>query len=118
LINSSSAHQQVREELESMGCQIKTSCEIKSVSSSEGGTANARSSSRISSGYHLVTHPKQVIGIVLFASGFRVTVFDGSEETYDRIIFGVHAPDALKILGAEATHEELRILGAFQYVYR
>ncbi|XP_066390470.1 uncharacterized protein [Miscanthus floridulus] len=75
----------VREELESMGCQIKTSCEIKSVSSSEGG--------------------------------FRVTVFDGSEETYDRIIFGVHAPDALKILGAQATHEELRILGAFQYVY-
>jgi len=75
----------VREELESMGCQIKTSCEIKSVSSSEGG--------------------------------FRVTVFDGSEETYDRVIFGVHAPDALKILGAEATHEELRILGAFQYVY-
>jgi cyclopropane-fatty-acyl-phospholipid synthase len=51
-------------------------------------------------------------------SGFRVTVFDGSEETYDRIIFGVHAPDALKILGAQATHEELRILGAFQYVYR
>lgn len=45
-------------------------------------------------------------------------MFDGSEETYDRIIFGVHAPDALKILGAQATHEELRILGAFQYVYR
>ena len=101
-----------------MDCQIKTSCEIKSVSSSEGGTANASSLSRISSDYHLVTNPKQVIGIVLFASGFRVTVFDGSEETYDRIIFGVHAPDALKILGAQATHEELRILGAFQYVYR
>jgi hypothetical protein len=28
---------QVREELESMGCQIKTSCEVKSVSSLEGG---------------------------------------------------------------------------------
>ncbi|KAF8655178.1 hypothetical protein HU200_061319 [Digitaria exilis] len=36
---------------------------------------------------------------------------------YDRIIFGLHAPDALKVLGAEATHEELRILGAFQYIY-
>ncbi|RLN35454.1 uncharacterized protein C2845_PM03G02580 [Panicum miliaceum] len=76
----------VIEELESMGCQIKTSCEIKSVSSSNG-------------------------------AGLRVTMFDGSEETYDRVIFGVHAPDALKLLGAEATHEELRILGAFQYVY-
>uniref|UniRef100_A0A0A8YSL3 Amine oxidase domain-containing protein n=1 Tax=Arundo donax TaxID=35708 RepID=A0A0A8YSL3_ARUDO len=75
----------VREELESMGCQIKTSCEIKSVSSIDGG--------------------------------YRVITYDDSEETYDRAIFGVHAPDALKLLGAEATHEELRILGAFQYVY-
>jgi len=53
----------------------------------------------------------------LFAAGLKVTTFDGSE-MYDRVIFGVHAPDALKLLGAEATHEELRILGAFQYVYR
>lgn len=29
----------------------------------------------------------------------------------------VHAPDALKILG-QATYDEQRILGAFQYVYR
>lgn len=55
---------------------------------------------------------------MLLAAGYRVVAFDGSEETYDRVIFGVHAPDALKLLGAEATHEELRILGAFQYVYR
>ena len=54
----------------------------------------------------------------MFAAGLKVTMFDGSEEMYDRVIFGVHAPDALKLLGAEATHEELRILGAFQYVYR
>ena len=110
--------QQVREELESMGCQIKTSCEIKSVSSSNGGTANASSPSRISSDCHLVTNPKQVFNVLLFAAGLKVTTFDGSEEMYDRVIFGVHAPDALKLLGAEATHEELRILGAFQYVYR
>ncbi|TVU05041.1 hypothetical protein EJB05_48189 [Eragrostis curvula] len=76
----------VREELEGMGCKIKTSCEITSVSRVEG-------------------------------EGYRVTTFDGSEEIYDRVMFGVHAPDALKLLGAEATHEELRILGAFQYVY-
>ena len=30
----------------------------------------------------------------------------------------VPAPDAIKILGKEATHDEIRILGAFQYIYR
>ncbi|KAJ1288402.1 hypothetical protein BS78_02G086800 [Paspalum vaginatum] len=73
----------VREELESMGCQIKTGCEVNSLSS--------------------------------FNGGYRILETGGSEEMYDRIIFGVHAPDALKVLGDEATHEELRILGAFQY---
>ncbi|KAG8100018.1 hypothetical protein GUJ93_ZPchr0013g37482 [Zizania palustris] len=75
----------VREELESYGCQIKTACEVQSVSSCDGG--------------------------------YRVVEAGGSEEVYDRIIFAAHAPDALKILGPEATHDELRILGAFQYVY-
>nr|CAB3495510.1 unnamed protein product [Digitaria exilis] len=74
----------VREELVKMGCQIKTSCEVKSVSSLEGGC-------------------------------YKVLENDGSEEMYDQIIFSVHAPDALKVLGAEATRDELRILGAFQY---
>lgn len=40
---------------------------------------------------------------------------DGVDEVFDRIIIAVQAPDALGILGAEATHQELRILGAFQY---
>ncbi|CAL5079938.1 unnamed protein product [Urochloa decumbens] len=75
----------VREELESMGCQIKTGCEVNSVSK--------------------------------FNEGYRILGADGSDEMYDRIIFGLHAPDALKVLGAEATHEELRVLGAFQYIY-
>jgi cyclopropane-fatty-acyl-phospholipid synthase len=35
---------------------------------------------------------------------------------YHKIIFGHDAPDVLRMLGDEATHEELRILGAFQYV--
>ncbi|XBI98182.1 hypothetical protein VPH35_018437 [Triticum aestivum] len=48
--------------------------------------------------------------------GYRVQEEDGSEEIYDKVILGIHAPAALKVLGAEATHEELRILGAFQYV--
>ncbi|KAF8655048.1 hypothetical protein HU200_061323 [Digitaria exilis] len=71
----------VRGELESMGCQIKTGCEVKSVSK--------------------------------FNEGYGILELDGSEEMYDRIIFCLHAPDALEVLGAEATHEELRILGAF-----
>ncbi|WVZ64255.1 hypothetical protein U9M48_013805, partial [Paspalum notatum var. saurae] len=74
----------VREKLENTGCQIKTGCEVNSVSS--------------------------------FNEGYRILEADGSVEIYDRIIFAVHAPDALKALGAEATHEELRVLGAFQYV--
>ncbi|VAH54011.1 unnamed protein product [Triticum turgidum subsp. durum] len=78
----------VKGELESMGCLIKTSCRVKSVSSLDG------------------------------AAGYRVLENDGSEETFDRVILGVHAPNALKVLGAEATHQELRILGACQYVQR
>ncbi|XP_025803676.1 uncharacterized protein LOC112882759 isoform X4 [Panicum hallii] len=74
----------VREELESMGCQVKTGCEVKSISR--------------------------------FNEGYRVSDVDGSEEMYDRIIFCLHAPDALKVLGAEATHDELRVLGAFKYI--
>ncbi|CAD6255715.1 unnamed protein product [Miscanthus lutarioriparius] len=35
---------------------------------------------------------------------------------YDRIILGINAQDAVKVLGAEATHEELKTLGAFQYM--
>ncbi|XP_044334958.1 uncharacterized protein [Triticum aestivum] len=78
----------VKGELESMGCRIKTSCHVKSVSSFGG------------------------------AAGYRVLENDGSEEIYDSVILGVHAPNALKVLGAEATHHERRILGACQYVHR
>uniref|UniRef100_A0ACD5WPI3 Uncharacterized protein n=1 Tax=Avena sativa TaxID=4498 RepID=A0ACD5WPI3_AVESA len=77
----------VKKELESMGCRIKTSCLVKSVSSFDG-------------------------------AGYRVLQNDGSEETYDSVILGVHAPNALKVLGSEATHYELKILGACQYVNR
>lgn len=41
-----------------------------------------------------------------------------SQETYDGCIMAAHAPDTLKMLGKQATFDELRILGAFQYVYR
>ncbi|XP_039686142.1 uncharacterized protein [Medicago truncatula] len=48
-------------------------------------------------------------------AGCVVLCKDGSEEMYDSCIIAVHAPDVLKILGDEATSDECRILGAFQY---
>ncbi|XP_044968567.1 uncharacterized protein LOC123428428 [Hordeum vulgare subsp. vulgare] len=51
-------------------------------------------------------------------AGYKVLENDGSEETYDNVILGIHAPNALKVLGAEATDYELKILGACQYVHR
>ncbi|XP_024984906.1 uncharacterized protein LOC112520683 [Cynara cardunculus var. scolymus] len=42
---------------------------------------------------------------------------DGSEERYSGCIIATHAPDTLKMLGEEATHDERRILGSFNYVY-
>ncbi|KAL2530284.1 Cyclopropane-fatty-acyl-phospholipid synthase [Forsythia ovata] len=42
---------------------------------------------------------------------------DGTEERCDGCIIAAHAPDALKLLGKQATYDELRILGAFQYAY-
>jgi hypothetical protein len=51
-------------------------------------------------------------------TGYQILDVDGSEEMYDNIIFCLHAPDALKVLGAEATLDELRILGAFKYINR
>ncbi|TVU25501.1 hypothetical protein EJB05_28000 [Eragrostis curvula] len=59
----------------------------------------------------------EVNSVSKFNGGYRILEVDGSEDMYDRIIFGVHAPDTLKVLGSEATHEELRILGAFQYIH-
>ena len=50
-------------------------------------------------------------------AGFPVLAVDGSQEMYDGCIISVHTPDALKILGNQVTHEESRVLGAFQYVY-
>ncbi|XP_048332631.2 uncharacterized protein LOC107411826 isoform X1 [Ziziphus jujuba] len=49
--------------------------------------------------------------------GCRVFFGDGFEELYNGCIIAVHAPDAVRILGEEATFDELRVLGAFQYVY-
>lgn len=51
-------------------------------------------------------------------AGCRVVGVDGSEEMFTGCIIASHAPDTLKMLGEQATFDERRILGAFQYVYR
>ncbi|KAJ7954670.1 Cyclopropane-fatty-acyl-phospholipid synthase [Quillaja saponaria] len=75
----------VKEDLESKGCQIKASCHVHSVSTTD--------------------------------EGCFVLCGDGLQEMYDGCIMAVHAPDAMGILGEQATFDEKRILGAFQYVY-
>lgn len=51
-------------------------------------------------------------------SGCVVELEDGSEEVFDGCIMAVHAPDAIRLLGEQATSDERRVLGAFQYFYR
>jgi predicted NAD/FAD-binding protein len=46
--------------------------------------------------------------------GLRV-VTDHGEHTFDKVILACHAPSALEILGAGATDQERRVLGAFRY---
>ncbi|XP_038888566.1 uncharacterized protein LOC120078371 [Benincasa hispida] len=40
-----------------------------------------------------------------------------SQEIYDACIIATHAPETLRILGKQATPDELKVLAAFQYVY-
>ena len=47
-----------------------------------------------------------------------MSCIDGSNHEYDGCIIAAHAPDAIGILGKEATYDEISILGAFKYVYR
>ncbi|XP_076948198.1 uncharacterized protein LOC143620373 isoform X2 [Bidens hawaiensis] len=49
--------------------------------------------------------------------GRLIVCEDGSEERFSGCIIATHAPDTLRILGEEATYEEKKILGAFNYVY-
>lgn len=49
--------------------------------------------------------------------GCVVSCNDSSEEAYDGCIIAAHAPDAVKMLGKQASFDEVRVLGAFQYAY-
>ena len=51
-------------------------------------------------------------------AGCAVLCRDGLLEMYSGCIMAVHAPDVLGLLGEQATFDETRILGAFQYMYR
>ncbi|XP_075511642.1 uncharacterized protein LOC142547307 isoform X1 [Primulina tabacum] len=59
----------------------------------------------------------EVCSVTTNDEGCAVTCKDGMEETYDECIIAVHAPDVLKMMGDQATYDELRILGAFRYAY-
>ncbi|MCD7469750.1 cfs1-like protein [Datura stramonium] len=50
-------------------------------------------------------------------AGCTIACNDGAKEVYDRCIIAANASDTLTMLGKEATYDESRILGAFQYVY-
>ncbi|KAL3634447.1 hypothetical protein CASFOL_021501 [Castilleja foliolosa] len=59
----------------------------------------------------------EVFSVLSNDEGCTIICKDGSEDTYDECIIAAHAPDALKMLGTQASFDELRILGAFQYAY-
>ncbi|KAL0284758.1 UNVERIFIED_CONTAM: Tuberculostearic acid methyltransferase UfaA1 [Sesamum calycinum] len=67
-----------------------------------------------SRGCHVRTN-SEVYSVLTNDEGCAVISEDGPEEVYDGCIIAVHAPDALKMLGKQATYDESQILGAFQY---
>ncbi|KAL0414272.1 UNVERIFIED_CONTAM: Cyclopropane mycolic acid synthase 2 [Sesamum radiatum] len=69
-----------------------------------------------SRGCHIRTN-SEVYSVLTNDKGCAIISKDGLEEAYDGCIIAVHAPDALKMLQKEATYDESRILGAFQYAY-
>ncbi|XP_010532680.1 PREDICTED: uncharacterized protein LOC104808649 [Tarenaya hassleriana] len=60
---------------------------------------------------------REVQSVTTTDNGVTVRNEDGSEEVFDRCILAMHAPHALRLLGEQATFDERRVLGAFQYVY-
>ncbi|KGN61602.2 uncharacterized protein LOC101213850 isoform X1 [Cucumis sativus] len=59
----------------------------------------------------------EVNSISTMDKGCKVSYGDDLQEMFDACIIATHAPDTLRILGNEATSDELRVLGAFQYAY-
>ncbi|CAN4111648.1 unnamed protein product [Withania somnifera] len=59
----------------------------------------------------------EVNSVTTNEEGCTIACNDGAKEVFDGCIIATHAPNTLKMLGKEATYDETRILGAFQYVY-
>ncbi|XVF66427.1 hypothetical protein PTKIN_Ptkin10aG0034700 [Pterospermum kingtungense] len=59
----------------------------------------------------------QVRSVLPADNGSTMVCGDGFQETYNGCIMAVDAPSALGLLGNQATFEEMRVLGAFQYAY-
>ncbi|KAK6138762.1 hypothetical protein DH2020_027499 [Rehmannia glutinosa] len=59
----------------------------------------------------------EVQSVLTNDEGCAITCKDGLQEVYDACIIAAHAPDALRMLGKQATFDESRILGAFKYAY-
>ncbi|XP_051129245.1 uncharacterized protein LOC127250129 [Andrographis paniculata] len=59
----------------------------------------------------------QVHSVSTNENGCIVTCKDGMERAYDCCVIATRAPDAVKLLGEQATYDQLRILGAFPYAY-
>ncbi|XWS53768.1 hypothetical protein CRYUN_Cryun10bG0028600 [Craigia yunnanensis] len=57
----------------------------------------------------------QVHSVLPADNGSIIVCGDGFQETYNGCIMAIDAPSALRLLGNQATFEEMRILGAFQY---
>ncbi|KAF3786027.1 Cyclopropane mycolic acid synthase 3 [Nymphaea thermarum] len=57
-----------------------------------------------------------VKSILTASGGYTIVTETATSDTYDGCIMAAHAPDALKLLGQDATFDETRVLGAFQYV--
>jgi predicted NAD/FAD-binding protein len=56
-----------------------------------------------------------VLAVNRLPSGVRLAATGGSWSSYDHVVFATHADDTLRLLGADATAAERRILGAFRY---
>jgi predicted NAD/FAD-binding protein len=56
-----------------------------------------------------------VLAVHRLPTGVRLAATSGRWSSYDHVVFAMHADDTLRLLGADATAAERRILGAFRY---
>lgn len=57
----------------------------------------------------------KVLAVQRLPTGIRLVATGGRWSSHDHVVFATHADDTLRLLGADATSAERRILGAFRY---